>query len=104
MGMPMPVSVTWMVGVEGNSTRGGLWVDEGMQVVDEIRYEHAGDAQVHVACLDARVVEDVVDEAEQVALRAADAFEVCLLLGGDVTAHADEQQVHITGDGVERRA
>jgi hypothetical protein len=56
------------------------------------------------AGVDARVVEHLVDEAEQVPLARPDAREVGALLVGDRAAQPELDQLRVAADGVERGA
>ena len=60
--------------------------------------------ELHPARLDLRQVEDLVDQLEQVAPRAADVLDVLLLALVEIAEHAVEQHFGEADHGVERRA
>src|SRR6266550_93341 len=98
--------------------RAGVWIDRDRQrlvlLIGERRYgaPHAldrivqierGQLDFHLAGLDLRKIEDVVDEREKLRAGAADVAQVLALLVAERPGHSVEQHIGETIDRVERR-
>ena len=64
---------------------------------------HGADLDGQPARFDPTEVQDVVDDAEQVLLAAADALEVLSLLVRDLAANASEEKIGVAANRIERR-
>ncbi|EPH46818.1 putative Hybrid signal transduction histidine kinase J [Streptomyces aurantiacus JA 4570] len=81
----------------------GQRAESGLYVVHELDERDARRADVHLARLDLRQVEDVVDELEQVRARAVDRLGELHLLGREVRVGVVGEQLGQDQQGVERR-
>ena len=75
--------------------------DYVVEIGDERAHRHIDDVELHLGGLEAREVQDVVDDAEQVQLASLDAREVGLLRVGERSAQLHLQHVDVTSDRVE---
>ena len=65
---------------------------------------HCLEIVAHRARLDPGIAQHLVDEPEQVLLRALDTTQVFTLFGGDRSSNAEGEQVRVSGNRIERRS
>jgi hypothetical protein len=81
-----------------------LWPDEFVSRIESIGERDVVDRDAELAHFHSREVEHIGDEACQILLALRDALEVSTLLLGDGPTNAHLEQLHVSRNGVERRA
>ncbi len=87
-----------------NSLGPRLRGDQNLHVGERGFQRHIGDVELDAPRLQLGEVEHIVNEPEQVVLRAFDLTQVLDLLLRDGAADAELDQLRITADGVQRGA
>ena len=77
--------------------------DRRARLAQSLAQEELVEEDFRLPRFEARVVEDVVDDGEQMLLTAADALEVAPVLLAEAATDPEQEQVGISGDGVQWR-
>ena len=88
---------------ERDRVAGGALANHRDAVLDQVRQEDRFEVDLHLARLDLRQIENLVDQLEQMAPRVADVTDVLVLSLVELAEHPIEQDIREADDRVQRR-